>query len=34
MLMKNKIKPAEDDLRQYVDRHPASMAAYILTLIE
>lgn len=33
-LMKNKIKPAEDDLRQYVDRHPASMAAYILTLIE
>lgn len=33
-LMKNKIKPAEDDLRQYVERHPASMAAYILTLIE
>lgn len=33
-LMKNKIKPVEKDLRLYVERHPASMAAYILTLIE
>jgi hypothetical protein len=33
-LMKNKIKPVEEDLRLYVERHPASMAAYILTLIE
>lgn len=33
-LLKNKIKPSEDEIRQYVERHPASLASYILRLIE
>ena len=33
-LLKNKIKPSEDEIRQYVERHPASLASYILKLIE
>lgn len=33
-LLKNKIKPSEDEIKQYVERHPASLASYILRLIE
>jgi len=33
-LVKNKLKPEEDALQLYINRHPASLAVYIQQLLE
>ena len=33
-LVKGKLVPAEEDIRQYAERHPSSVADYIIRLTE